>query len=201
MPPNDLEQSLQTQVPPGYTAPSRSDSGGENDSQPGDGRDSEETSTFYGPDRGPLTIESEAEIPVDETSGLHYAASDYGGDQAGPVPAAYPKGVAGFYVMRRELTEGQYAAFLSTLSGRALAARDITMNPAYGESGGTLRVYDTVMVDDPERPASFITWADAIGWAAWAGLRPIPCCLRSNIFGMNTRPTSRGPVRPKNARP
>ena len=75
--------------------------------------------------------------------------------------------------MRRELTEGQYAAFLSTLSGRARAARDITTNPAYAESGGTIGTDDTVTVDDPDRPASFITWADAIGWAAWAGLRPM----------------------------
>ncbi len=139
----------------------------------GDGRDSEETSTLFGPDGAPTMVGSEDEITVGEGEDLDYAASDYGGDRAGPIPSAYPKGYKSFYVMRRELTEGQYAAFLSTLSGRGLASRDITTNPAYRESGGTIRVGDTITVDQPERPASFITWADAIGWTAWAGLRPM----------------------------
>ncbi len=139
----------------------------------GDGQASSEISTFFGPDGAPVTIESEAAISVGEGSGLSYAASDFGGDLAGPIPEEYPKGFAGFFVMRRELTDGQYASFLSTLSGRALASRDITQTPGYADAGGSIRVDEFVSAGDPDRPASHVTWADAIAWAAWAGLRPM----------------------------
>ena len=139
----------------------------------GDGADSDEPSTFFGPDGGAATVSSEDALPVGEGEALFYGGSDYGGDRMGPIPAAYPKGYRAFYVMRRELTEGQYAAFLRTLSGRSLASRDITLDPDYVESGGSIRVGDSVLVGDPMRPASHITWADAIAWAAWAGLRPM----------------------------
>ena len=125
-----------------------------------------------------LRIASEGALGIGSGGGEkaegNYAASDYGGDGQGPVPAAFPKGVGRFYVMRRELTEGEYAGFLSTLDGRARASRDITLHPRYRDGGGSIRVLpDSVEADAPDRPANFVTWADGIAWAAWAGLRPM----------------------------
>lgn len=44
----------------------------------------------------------------------------------GPIPAAYPNGYSAFYLMKYELTQGQYAAFLNTLSDGQTRSRDIT---------------------------------------------------------------------------
>ncbi|MEO0631220.1 MAG: hypothetical protein AAFY46_10925, partial [Planctomycetota bacterium] len=135
---------------------------------------SDATSPLRSADGSVLRIEAEDAFLVGGGEGATYAASDSAGDGAGPVPAGYPKGVAGFYVMRRELSEGEYSGFLSTLSGRARASRDITLHPSYLESGGSIRVLpDSVEVDEPNRPAGFVTWADGIAWSAWAGLRPM----------------------------
>ena len=121
-----------------------------------------------------LRIASEDVIAIGDSGDLTYAASDYGGDRSGPIPPAYPKGVGAFYVMRRELTEGEYAGFLSTLDGRAQSARDITRHPMYSRSGGTIQVTDdSVTVGSPDQPAGFVSWADGTAWAAWAGLRPM----------------------------
>ena len=139
----------------------------------GDGRASQETSTFFGMDGGSFAVESEREISLGTEGELSYAASDFGGDQAGPLPESFPKGYRAFYVMRQELTDGQYASFLQTISGRARAARDVTLHPDYASSGGSITVGATISAGDSDRPASFITWADGIAWAAWAGLRPM----------------------------
>ncbi len=48
------------------------------------------------------------------------------------LPARFPKGYAGFYIMKYELTEGLYAAFLNTLDERQQQAR----NPAYDLTTG-----------------------------------------------------------------
>ncbi|MEO0631889.1 MAG: SUMF1/EgtB/PvdO family nonheme iron enzyme, partial [Planctomycetota bacterium] len=121
-----------------------------------------------------LRIKTEDSLSVGGDGVVVYSPSDYGGDGLGPVPAAFPKGVDAFYVMRRELTDGEYAGFLDTLSGRARASRDITLHPRYRDGGGSIRVTaDVVEVNEPNRPAGFVSWADGIAWAAWAGLRPM----------------------------
>lgn len=121
-----------------------------------------------------LRIMSEGPLGVGDAAGLTYESSDFGGDQRGPIPEAFPKGVGTFYVMRNELTEGEYGEFLSTLAGRARLSRDITAHPGYIESGGSIVVRrDSVEIGSPERPAGFVSWADGIAWASWAGLRPM----------------------------
>ena len=46
-------------------------------------------------------------------SALYYDVPDgeayVGGDHAGPIPAAFPKGTASFYVMKYPITQGQYS--------------------------------------------------------------------------------------------
>lgn len=45
------------------------------------------------------------------------------GDRSGPIPASFPKGYNDFYIMKYEVTQGQYADFLNTLNGTQQAAR------------------------------------------------------------------------------
>ena len=69
-------------------------------------------------------ITSEGAINVGTTAGnLYYPTGLYGGDQTGPIPAAFPKGYNGFYMMKYEITQGQYRDFLNTLSRTQQGAR------------------------------------------------------------------------------
>lgn len=67
-------------------------------------------------------INSEAAITVDTTDGsLYYKLNFFlqggrGGDQLGPVPAAFPKGYSSFYCMKYEISQQQYVDFLNTLT-------------------------------------------------------------------------------------
>ncbi|MEM6325754.1 MAG: hypothetical protein AAF791_01415, partial [Bacteroidota bacterium] len=73
-------------------------------------------------------VASEDAIPVGPEAGaLSYTVAEgeayIGGDQSGPIPAAFPKGTEAFYVMKLPVTQRQYADFLSLLPPRARAAR------------------------------------------------------------------------------
>ncbi|MEM8601552.1 MAG: SUMF1/EgtB/PvdO family nonheme iron enzyme [Bacteroidota bacterium] len=134
---------------------------------------------FRSADGGSYRVASEDEIAVGTgTMALYYDVPDgeayVGGDQAGPIPAAFPKGTEAFYAMKFPITQGQYAAFLTLLPSRARAARDITAYPSYADQGGTIScVGDECAANLPDRAANFLSWADGIGWTSWAGLRPM----------------------------
>ncbi|MFA5039463.1 MAG: SUMF1/EgtB/PvdO family nonheme iron enzyme [Candidatus Omnitrophota bacterium] len=67
----------------------------------------------------PYAISSENAINVGTTNGYLYCPSvtnSYPGDRVGPIPAAFPKGYNGFFVMKYEITQGQYRDFLNSLT-------------------------------------------------------------------------------------
>ncbi|MCB9772677.1 MAG: SUMF1/EgtB/PvdO family nonheme iron enzyme [Candidatus Omnitrophica bacterium] len=72
----------------------------------------------YPTDTTTYQITSEAAITVGTSAGNLYYDSIFfsSGDQTGPIPAAFPKGYNAFYLMKYELTNGQYVDFLNTLS-------------------------------------------------------------------------------------
>jgi formylglycine-generating enzyme required for sulfatase activity len=126
---------------------------------------------------GLLRIESEDAIAVGATAGaLNYQTtpSGYHGDAKGPVPAAFPKGFRAFWIMKYELTQGQYADFLNLLPDHPAAFRAIHAARGYSDQRGTIRFAGGAYVaDKPHRPANFIAWSDAVAWTDWAGLRPL----------------------------
>ncbi len=131
-----------------------------------------------GTDDEPFTIASEAAIEVGDATGqLAYSVAEgeayIGGDMGGPIPDLFPKGYEAFWVMKYPLTQGQYAAFLSAIGPRARSSRDITTNAGYQEQGGSINCGENCSATFPDRAANFLSWADAIGWASWAGLRPM----------------------------
>ena len=96
------------------------------------------------------------------------------GDRLGPIPAAFPKGVAAFYTMKYEVTQGQYADFLNTLYSGATFFRAIHGGRGYASSRGTIRLDgSTYLAGVPSRPANWISWNDGLAFADWAGLRPM----------------------------
>lgn len=63
-------------------------------------------------------ITSESAINVGTSSGnlFYNNTSGQSGDQSGPIPAAFPKGYAAFYMMKYELSQQAYVEFLNTLT-------------------------------------------------------------------------------------
>jgi formylglycine-generating enzyme required for sulfatase activity len=158
-----------------------------------------EFGSFYrcGAEGGPagtFRVESEAEIPIGASAGsLHYddgGRAIYRGDRQGPLPAAFPKGTRAFYLMKYELRQGTYAAFLDSLpeSWRARRA-PLDLEDEQASTCGIERLEDgRFAARAPERPANFVTWDDTAAFADWMGLRP--------MTELEFEKAARGPARP-----
>ena len=117
----------------------------------------------------------EQEIMVGKGS-LYYQATEpqYQGDMSGVVKREFPKGVKGFYSMKYELSQGQYADFLNSLSPQQTTARSNIGGSMYYQLRGSI-VFDgsKYAAEFPSRPCNFLSWDDAMAYADWAGLRPM----------------------------
>lgn len=67
-----------------------------------------------GDSAGPFPVTSTLQIPVGTTSGTLYNGGD--APPAADIPAAYPNGYDGFYLMKYELGQAQYVDFLNCLT-------------------------------------------------------------------------------------
>ncbi|QQS40371.1 MAG: SUMF1/EgtB/PvdO family nonheme iron enzyme [Acidobacteriota bacterium] len=124
---------------------------------------------------GFVRVTSEEEIAVGSSNGAlsQPKAEDVGGI-SGPVPEAFPKGFRHFYLMKYEMTQGQYAAMLNTVSDSDSFARANFNSRSYYGNRGTIGLQDGQFVaGKPDRPMNFVTWDDSLAFADWAGLRPM----------------------------
>ena len=126
---------------------------------------------------GLFTITSEDEIAVLPTPGNFYYWSEnplYNGDQQGPIPAAFPKGHDAYYLMKYELTQGQYADFLNDLPDSWASLRSPIGGREYLKKRGSLRLIDgRYVAESPSRPMNQISFTDGLAYSDWAALRPI----------------------------
>jgi len=126
---------------------------------------------------GEITVSSEAAIEVGAKENALYYWSEsalYNGDQQGPIPAEFPKGFNAFYLMKYELTQGQYAAFLNTLpDGWTYSRSPIGGKTYYQDRGGIRLKNGQYVADNPHRPMNYVSFTDALAFTDWAGLRPI----------------------------
>ncbi len=90
------------------------------------------------------------------------------------LPATYPKGYAPFYLMKYEITQGQYADFLNTIPSTAQSNRYLGNFNNYrnrtNNSGTPPNIYQT---DRPDRAQNYLSWRDLSAYLDWAALRPM----------------------------
>ncbi|SNS43912.1 Sulfatase-modifying factor enzyme 1 [Ekhidna lutea] len=110
-----------------------------------------------------------------ENNKLYYQAqSGYEGDQQGTIGAEFPRGVAGFYIMKYEPTQGHYVDFLNSLSPEQQAANNLSEVEGYSQNRGTIYQENGMFIaGKPDQPCNYISWDEGIAYADWAGLRPI----------------------------
>jgi formylglycine-generating enzyme required for sulfatase activity len=141
-------------------------------------------------DNNPWYIQSENAITTTSagSGGYYYVGTGKTGENnSGDVfliQASFPKGYNSFYLMKYELTEGQWVGFFNTLSNAAKLNRDITSSNLGGKNSQGVVNRNTITWDvsnpsskattsRPSRPVSYISWPDIAAYSAWAGLRPM----------------------------
>lgn len=140
---------------------------------------------------GLFRIKSEDQIQIGKGKGqLYYRRQNqYQGDQNGPVPASFPKGFHAFYVMKYEISQGQYVSFLNSLSVDHTFERFSFGGRSYFEKRGTIKLEGgRYVAGKPERPLNFLSWDDGLAFGDWAALRP--------MTELEFTKASRGPDKP-----
>ena len=159
-------------------------------------------------DNDPWWIESEAAISVTNSAGsgtgvrpekaaeyYYVSGGNVGEDATGAaftIPAAFPKGYQGFYMMKGEISQAQWVNFFNTLTSTQKTTRDVTSGSAAtnvwtgkGTDGLLNRNNVSWTSGDATLPdqgggaryegvaMNFIHWGDVTAYLDWAGLRPM----------------------------
>ncbi len=85
------------------------------------------------------------------------------------IPLDFPLGYDSIYVMKYEITQGQWVDFLNTLSSDQ-ANRFSTYNASRVNYAGSWPNFTTLY---PHRAAGFISWQDILAFLDWSTLRPM----------------------------
>ncbi len=143
----------------------------------------------------PLTLGGQVIGRVSNNNGYGMDASfadDFDENSPVTVPARYPKGSTPFFVMKYELTQGSYAAFLNTLTDEQVQARNPVATVAAVRPG--IQRYTVTSVAPfsaaiGDRPIHYLAWMDAAAFADWAALRP--------MTELEFEKAARGPIPPQ----
>lgn len=81
----------------------------------------------------------------------------------------YPTGYQRFYIMKYEISQGQYTDFLNTITSTQAASRTQGANANYPIIG----FHPNYAANEPERAMAYLNWSDGCAYADWAGLRPM----------------------------
>ncbi|NLE65354.1 MAG: formylglycine-generating enzyme family protein [Elusimicrobia bacterium] len=131
-------------------------------------------------------ISSESAIPVTGAVSDGYYYTSAGGTDEYPtgtgfsVPAAFPKGHSPFYVMKYEITEGEWVAFINGIPASARSAHDLTDTTHKNSDSvidrNTIACSGNPLVcttQRPSRPVSYLGWKDLAAFLDWMALRPM----------------------------
>lgn len=107
----------------------------------------------------------EAGLAVDGDGGIEM----YGDNLINNVE--YPTGYTAFYLMKYEMSQGQYADFLNHLTPEQV---EQLFPENFGEDRFTITGnYPSIYAESPELACNYICWNDGCAYADWAGLRPM----------------------------
>ena len=114
----------------------------------------------------PFQVNNEDGITVANSGISLYAGSNVAG---GTIPPGFPKGYAGFYLMKYEISQEQYADFLNTLTSVQAAARYMVgTGTRYTLTGA----WPVIATTAGNRAMNFMNWDDLAAYLDWAALRP-----------------------------
>jgi formylglycine-generating enzyme required for sulfatase activity len=92
--------------------------------------------------------------------------------------SSFPTGYGAFYVMKYEITEGQWVDFFNTLGNAQKSNRDITGSD--GKNSDRVVYRNTISwstghasTQRPNRAITYLSWQDLSAFADWAALRPL----------------------------
>lgn len=113
----------------------------------------------------PIFITSEAAQTI--------TSSAFGANSSTSLGANYPKGHRAFYMMKYEISQGQYAEFLNTIPSLAQSNRFLNnFNNTRNRVNSNGALPDIYWSDRPDRAQNFLSWADLAAYLDWAALRP-----------------------------
>lgn len=120
----------------------------------------------------PFRVDAQGSIALGSSTGeLDWTPEYDAGTPEGSTDPGFPTGFGAFYVMKYELTQGQYVDFLNTLTQEQANTRRFDAEGArFALEGDAVGDYWTNL---PYVPLNFATWADGAAYADWAGLRPM----------------------------
>lgn len=127
------------------------------------------TSCFYSyGTTNPYHITSEGLINIGQTIGYLWA-DRYAENSV--LSAEFPKGYSPFYCMKYEISQGQYAEFLNTLTQSQVGARFPNQNGSWRHTISLSEGKYSAL--RPDRACNWLSWADGSAYTDWAGLRPM----------------------------
>ena len=131
-----------------------------------------------------VTTSSTANVTVDSSSDDDIDTSPIAIDGDGGITGntSFPTGYTAFYLMKHEVTEGQWVDFFNTLTSAQQTTRDITGNDATqgGKDTDSTAYRNTVAWTSGDatttrenRAMGYLSWQDLCAYADWAALRPM----------------------------
>jgi formylglycine-generating enzyme required for sulfatase activity len=116
-------------------------------------------------------ITSESSLTIDGTTPNSLWATGDMQIGTGVIPAGFPKGYQAFYMMKYEVTQGQYTEFLNMLTSTQAANRfdPLITGDRYTITG----TYPNFTTNRPTRACNYLAYVDGAAYADWAALRPI----------------------------
>ena len=135
-----------------------------------------------GPAPWPVQSEASIRVGVPDINSPGFTIAQDGaraGEDSGIIPAAYPKGHRGFWMMRYEVSQEQYVDFFNTLDEGQKFSVDPTSSSGKNSDAEIFRngvSYTTgsdMATTLPNVPMTFVRAQGMLAYLDWAGLRPM----------------------------
>lgn len=109
------------------------------------------------------------------------SSDDFNNSVTKLLPLTFPKGYAGYYCMKYEITQQQWIDFFNSLTNIQKSTRDITSSSGKNSDALVFRNNISWTSGDASLPGNlygsvacnYLSWMDGAAYADWTGLRPM----------------------------